>query len=506
MAESCDATCSALGRSCQAHRLNAVSSAAELELATTGAGERCSGGNTLNAAYPQMPLKVAGSSSCYTRSSSTASTCAAVPTTSTWRRICCCTDANENAARLCPVAHGDCSSGGGGWWLNADSGACANAAIAGVSWSDVTALAQTDFNSRFEATGGLLARFCAACASTHQVIVYQRTTMPSAPMSTDWYSLFRTHWESAQSGTSNTLHANFELYSSMVDLASGANKWTYCDYDVASVGFPGQCGPTGAVSAQWNALSGGQSVTWEMPESITNAPTSAPTTTASLYVYTPTTSCTYSTNGNAPCCGTATTIVIESSVAEIKAGAFQACTAVAVVDASQATSLVTIRAGAFYGMTSLLSVDLSAAAALTHIETDAFKLCAKLAQLKYPPGLLAVPGAGAFHSTAIEPTGVVWPSGGTPVCGGTEAYFDWAHACRGARTVVDALCSTSALDVASSACFPTMDAAAPQCVVEVDAAIVSAGALAWFTDPATLSLGMKLAANGALVTHVCVTH
>ena len=240
----------------------------------------------------------------------------------------------------------------------------------------------------------------------------------------------------------------------------------------------------------------------------TEAPTAAPTTAASTapYLYTPTTSCTYSTNGNAPCCGTATTIVIESSVAEIKAGAFQACTAVAVVDASQATSLVTIRAGAFYGMTSLLSVDLSAAAALTHIETDAFKLCAKLAQLKYPPGLLAVPGAGAFHSTAIEPTGVVWPSGGTPVCGGTEAYFDWAHACRGARTVVDALCSTSALDVASSACFPTMDAAAPQCVVEVDAAIVSAGALAWFTDPATLSLGMKLAANSALVTHVCVTH
>ena len=83
-------------------------------------------------------------------------------------------------------------------------------------------------------------------------------------------------------------------------------------------------------------------------------------------------------------------------------------------------------------------------------------------------------GAGAFHSTAIEPTGVVWPSGGTPVCGGTEAYFGWAHACRGARTVVDALCSTSALDVASSACFPTVDAAAPQCVVEVDATLVSA--------------------------------
>ena len=216
------------------------------------------------------------------------------------------------------------------------------------------------------------------------------------------------------------------------------------------------------------------------------------------------TACTYATNGNAPCCGIANTINIESSVTEIKAGAFQGCSTVAFVDASQATSLVTIRAGAFYGVTDLLSVDLSAATALRHIEVDAFKLCAKLARFKYPPGLLAVPGNGAFHSTAIEPTGVVWPSGGTPVCGGTEAYFDWTHSCRGRRTVVDALCSTTAFDVASSACIATTDAAATQCIIEVDSSLIQSGALKWFTDPATLSLGMKLASNSALVTHVCV--
>ena len=217
------------------------------------------------------------------------------------------------------------------------------------------------------------------------------------------------------------------------------------------------------------------------------------------------TTCTYATNGNAPCCGIATTINIESSVTEIKAGAFQGCSAVAVVDASQATSLVTIGAGAFYGVTDLLSVDLSAATALRHIEIDAFKLCAKLAHFKYPPGLLAVPGNGAFHSTAIEPTGVVWPIGGTPVCGGTEAYFDWTHSCRGPRTVVDASCSTTAFDVASSACIATTDAAATQCIIEVDSSLIQSGALKWFTDPATLSLGMKLASNSALVTHVCVS-
>ena len=173
------------------------------------------------------------------------------------------------------------------WWLDAQSGSCATASTSDGGWSDVTALAQADFNSRFEAMG-LLVRLCAACASTHQVIVYKRITTPSTPMATDWYSLFRVDWESVQSGTSNALNVDFELYSSMADLASGANKWTYCDYDAAGVGFPGQCGPSGAVSAQWNALTGGQSVAWEMPDAITNAPTTAPTTTASLYTYTPT--------------------------------------------------------------------------------------------------------------------------------------------------------------------------------------------------------------------------
>lgn len=61
----------------------------------------------------------------------------------------------------------------------------------------------------------------------------------------------------------NTLHVDFDLYSTLEDALQDSNPWSWCDFHPgnAEVSFPGQCGPTWYTPGQWNTpwlLSGGQ--------------------------------------------------------------------------------------------------------------------------------------------------------------------------------------------------------------------------------------------------------
>lgn len=93
----------------------------------------------------------------------------------------------------------------------------------------------------------IVRRTCSlGCAASHVEIYYKRiTAVPSNIADT-----LKSSWTS----TSNTMGTDFNLYSTYEDAVSGANAWTYCDYSDATttMGFPGNCGPDGAVEGQWN--------------------------------------------------------------------------------------------------------------------------------------------------------------------------------------------------------------------------------------------------------------
>lgn len=95
----------------------------------------------------------------------------------------------------------------------------------------------------------VIQRECPSCSSAaHRAIVYKRLTTWGG---IDVADLFLNNWFSAPEGESNLLNVDFELYSSLEDANSGANKWTYCNYDDPGVGFPRDCGASGAVGGQW---------------------------------------------------------------------------------------------------------------------------------------------------------------------------------------------------------------------------------------------------------------
>jgi hypothetical protein len=69
------------------------------------------------------------------------------------------------------------------------------------------------------------------------------------PEDLNFIDLFLNNWFSKN----NTLHVDFELYSTYEDALKQENEWAYCNYDHGRVGFPRDCGPTGYVPCQWNS-------------------------------------------------------------------------------------------------------------------------------------------------------------------------------------------------------------------------------------------------------------
>jgi Notch-like protein len=105
--------------------------------------------------------------------------------------------------------------------------------------------------------GTIIRRTCVDCVSTHSTIYYKRTT-PGVDV--DFHELFLGTWASAD----NELGVDFELYSSFSDAVNEVNGWSFCNYDDSGIGFPRDCGPSGSVGNQWNSLSRGGVVNYEI--------------------------------------------------------------------------------------------------------------------------------------------------------------------------------------------------------------------------------------------------
>jgi hypothetical protein len=66
----------------------------------------------------------------------------------------------------------------------------------------------------------------------------------------DAYSLFTYTWVDAD----NVRGTDFDMYSNEQDAWSGSNPWPFCNYNDPDVGYPRDCGPSGAVGNTWFSM------------------------------------------------------------------------------------------------------------------------------------------------------------------------------------------------------------------------------------------------------------
>ena len=86
--------------------------------------------------------------------------------------------------------------------------------------------------------------------------IYKRIS--EVPDGFDAYSTFTNTWSS----TYNILGTDFELYDNLEDMADDVNKWAYCNYNIPDVGYPRDCGKSGAVGSTWFSMPGGKHYAW----------------------------------------------------------------------------------------------------------------------------------------------------------------------------------------------------------------------------------------------------
>ena len=79
---------------------------------------------------------------------------------------------------------------------------------------------------------------------------YHRIT--DIPSNFDAYSLFTYTWKD----TNNVLGTDFDLFDTLDDLRSSANKWQFCNYNDPDVGFPRDCGKETSVGDTWFSMPG----------------------------------------------------------------------------------------------------------------------------------------------------------------------------------------------------------------------------------------------------------
>jgi len=133
---------------------------------------------------------------------------------------------------------------------------------------------ESTFNTAvWNSANHIVKRLCSSCSSDYQEMYYKRLTDTS---SFDVYDSLKENWFSAD----NTLGTDFCIYSSYDNAVAGSNCWASCNYDDPGIGFPRDCGVSGAVGSQWNSWThGGKEVAYYTEAASTTAPTIAPTLT-----------------------------------------------------------------------------------------------------------------------------------------------------------------------------------------------------------------------------------
>lgn len=123
---------------------------------------------------------------------------------------------------------------------------------------------QTAFNTAVQKSQHhIVKRECSSCGSDYQTMYIRRYTQTD---SWDSYDSLKQNWFS-QSNTLNSDFGIFSTYQEAVDCKSASSSctgaWKFCNYDDPGIGFPRDCGKTGAVGNQWNSWTrGGKDVAY----------------------------------------------------------------------------------------------------------------------------------------------------------------------------------------------------------------------------------------------------
>jgi len=111
--------------------------------------------------------------------------------------------------------------------------------LTGSGTTVATDIEQTQFNELFNA--------CPVVKYTRNGGVHSVYVRRAGRAEVDAFSLFTYLWASSN----NVLGTDFDIYSSEADARSGTGAWTFCNYDDPDVGYPRDCGASGAVGNQW---------------------------------------------------------------------------------------------------------------------------------------------------------------------------------------------------------------------------------------------------------------
>lgn len=117
----------------------------------------------------------------------------------------------------------------------------------GPSSNDAFDLGVSTFNRYFQKSSNhIIKRVCKGCAVPYRVIYYKRLTKLR---SFGPYEYFKSNWKSSD----NKLNQDFALFSSYSDAVHNRNRWQFCNYDAAGIGFPRDCGKKHPTGGQWNS-------------------------------------------------------------------------------------------------------------------------------------------------------------------------------------------------------------------------------------------------------------
>ena len=87
-----------------------------------------------------------------------------------------------------------------------------------------------------------------ASSSDHKNVVYKRLTPLNG---LDLAQTLTTNWFSTGKVDNNVFNVDFKLFTSLPDAKADRNAWKFCNFNDPGVGFPRDCGPSGAVGGQW---------------------------------------------------------------------------------------------------------------------------------------------------------------------------------------------------------------------------------------------------------------
>ena len=113
-------------------------------------------------------------------------------------------------------------------------------------------MSNTAFNTIWKTSPNeILYRHCEDCSPSHEDIYMRRTGDTDKNLPFDMLKMVLEDWFTVPN---NVLGTNFDLYDTYEDALAQTDKWMFCNYNDAGVGFPRDCGKTGKVTNNWNAI------------------------------------------------------------------------------------------------------------------------------------------------------------------------------------------------------------------------------------------------------------